>query len=101
MDTLLWKHTACSCGGYFRSLYEPRLFWLWVPCPETLSVRTYICPHCGLIMDRDHNSAVSIRDEGLRTWGHRETDQGRALVNASGQTTTTRRGKLRPRKSAG
>ncbi len=68
---------------------------------KSLSVRTHICPNCGLILDRDHNSAVSIREEGIRTWGHRETDQGRALVNASGQTTPTRRGKLRPRKSAG
>ncbi len=68
---------------------------------KSLSVRTHICPNCGLILDRDENSAVAIRDEGIRTWGHRETDQGRALGNASGQTTSTRRGKLRPRKSAG
>ena len=68
---------------------------------KSLSIRTHLCPNCGLILDRDHNSAISIRDEGIRTWGRRETDQGRALMNASGQTTTTRRGKLRPRKSAG
>lgn len=68
---------------------------------KSLSVRTHICPNCGLIMDRDHNSAVSIRDAGLRTLGHRETDQGSTLVNASGQTTATRRGRLRSRKSAG
>ncbi len=67
---------------------------------KSLSVRTHICPNCGVILDRDHNSAVSIRDEGIRTWGHRETDQGRALVNASGEPTPTRRGKLCPRKSA-
>ncbi len=67
---------------------------------KSLSVRTHICPNCGLILDRDHNSAVSIRDEGFRTLGHRETDQGRALGNASGEPTSTRRGKLRPRKSA-
>jgi putative transposase len=68
---------------------------------KSLSVRTHVCPNCGLILDRDHNSAVMIRDEGIRTWGHRETGQSLALVNASGQTTSTRRGQLRPRKSAG
>jgi putative transposase len=68
---------------------------------KSLSVRTHVCPNCGLVMDRDHNSAVRIRDEGFRTWGHRETGQDAVLANASGQTTTTRRGKLRPRKSAG
>ena len=43
---------------------------------------------------------LKLLDEGIRTWGHRETDQGRALVNASGELTATRRRKLRPRKSA-
>jgi putative transposase len=37
---------------------------------KSLSVRTHICPKCGLVMDRDPNLAMSIRDEGIRTWGH-------------------------------
>lgn len=31
-----------------------------------LPVRTYHCPHCGYIQDRDYNAALNIRDEGLR-----------------------------------
>jgi putative transposase len=28
-------------------------------------VRTHICPHCGLILDRDENAAVNILARGL------------------------------------
>ena len=28
--------------------------------PKSLSVRIHNCPHCGLIMDRDHNAAINI-----------------------------------------
>jgi putative transposase len=59
-------YTSQDCSGC--------VFRVW----KSLSVRTHICPNCGLIMDRDENSAVSIRDEGIRTWGHQETGQGRA-----------------------
>ena len=31
-----------------------------------LSDRTYICPKCGHVMDRDHQAAVNIDEEGLR-----------------------------------
>jgi len=31
-----------------------------------LSDRTYICPECGLVLDRDYKSSISIEDEGLR-----------------------------------
>ncbi len=49
----------CSeCGAYVQ---------------KTLSTRTHRCPARGLVMDRDHNSAVLIRDIGLRTFGQRET----------------------------
>ncbi|MCF8022201.1 MAG: transposase, partial [Clostridiales bacterium] len=27
---------------------------------KDLSVRTHKCPHCGLVMDRDHNAAINI-----------------------------------------
>ena len=27
---------------------------------KDLSVRTHICPHCGLVLDRDHNAAINI-----------------------------------------
>ena len=32
---------------------------------KSLSVRTHVCPHCGLVLDRDHNAARLIREAGL------------------------------------
>jgi putative transposase len=32
---------------------------------KSLSIRTHVCPHCGLILDRDHNAALLIREAGL------------------------------------
>jgi putative transposase len=33
--------------------------------PMPLSVRVYECPHCGLILDRDHNGSKNILEEAL------------------------------------
>jgi putative transposase len=39
---------------------------------KSLSVRTHVCPRCGLVLDRDENAAVNIRRAGqarqARTW---------------------------------
>ena len=32
---------------------------------KDLHVRTHVCEHCGLVLDRDHNAAINIRDRGL------------------------------------
>src|SRR5262249_9840864 len=32
---------------------------------KTLSMRTHVCPRCGLILDRDHNAAAVILQHGL------------------------------------
>jgi putative transposase len=41
---------------------------------KSLSVRTHICPRCGVVLDRDHNAALNILSKALeRTLGHRET----------------------------
>lgn len=32
----------------------------------TLDQRIYICPKCGKIIDRDHNAAINIKNEGIR-----------------------------------
>jgi len=46
------------------------------PCPErvqkALSVRTHVCPRCGLVLDRDHNAAMNILALGKkeRAEGH-------------------------------
>ena len=42
---------ACSgCGTLVRT---------------SLSVRTHVCPHCGLVLDQEHNAAQVIREAGL------------------------------------
>src|SRR6266702_3768459 len=41
---------------------------------KSLSMRTHICPSCGVILDRDHNAARNILSKALAcTLGHRET----------------------------
>ncbi len=30
--------------------------------PKALRVRVHSCPHCGLVLDRDHNAAINIRN---------------------------------------
>ena len=43
---------------------------------KTLSMRTHVCPSCGLVMDRDENAAVNILAKALEgTLGHRETHE--------------------------
>jgi putative transposase len=32
--------------------------------PKSLSVRTHVCPSCGLVLDRDENAALNIRRAG-------------------------------------
>lgn len=44
---------TCSCCGHVLEELE-------------LSERTYVCPSCGAVMDRDYNAAVNIREEGKR-----------------------------------
>src|SRR5579884_3614525 len=65
---------------------------------KSLSVRTHICPICGLVLDRDENAAKNILQAGLLifllmafagTVGHTETSSNEE--NASGQPAATRR----------
>ena len=43
-----------------------------------LDERTYRCPECGFVLDRDLNASINIREEGLRifTEGHSESACG-------------------------
>lgn len=35
--------------------------------PKDLGVRVHDCPHCGLVLDRDHNAAINILALGLQS----------------------------------
>ena len=71
---------------------------------KSLSVRTHVCPPCGIVLDRDENAALNILHAALcilflmafaGTLGHRGTSS--TEENASGQTAATRRS---PRRKA-
>jgi putative transposase len=67
---------------------------------KSLSVRTHICPSCGVVLERDHNAARNILAKALAcTLGHRETSSSEE--NASGQTASTRTPKRATSKRAG
>jgi putative transposase len=75
---------------------------------KSLSMRTHMCPNCGLVLDRDYNAAVNILAAALmivaalhRTAGQAETGRSSERHNASGQKTSSERKRLRPVKSAG
>ena len=57
---------------------------------KALSMRTHICPNCGLVLDRNHNAALNILELALRTAGQAETGTASAVRNASGQGTVFR-----------
>ncbi len=44
-----WTSQKCLCGN---------------PVPKDLSVRIHVCPKCGLILNRDHLSAILIGNKG-------------------------------------
>jgi putative transposase len=46
---------TCSACGHRQSM--------------PLSVRVYECPHCGLVIQRDHNGSLNILAEGLQACG--------------------------------
>lgn len=69
---------------------------------KSLSVRTHICPGCGLVLDRDHNAAINMLAKALdRTGGQSGTGLSQQRRNASGQTASTRSGKAKASKRAG
>jgi len=42
------RNTSVICSGCGENV------------PKNLSVRTHMCPFCGLVLDRDHNAAINI-----------------------------------------
>ena len=72
---------------------------------KSLSVRTHICPTCGMVLDRDHNAAKNILDAALLILLLRafagtvgQTGTSSEEENASGQPASTRRS---PRRKMG
>ena len=56
------QFTTQDCSGCGKRVYK------------TLSVRTHVCPHCGLVLDRDQNAAKNILSSALEgTVGHTGT----------------------------
>jgi len=45
------RNTSQNCSGCHT------------PVPKDLSIRTHICPFCGLVLDRDHNAAINILNQ--------------------------------------
>jgi putative transposase len=39
------------------------------PVPKSLAVRTHVCPECGAVLDRDYNSSLNIKYNGLELFG--------------------------------
>lgn len=80
------KATMNNAYGMFLSMLEYKLarkggllikIDKWFPSSQlcsrchnrqklALKDRVYNCPCCGSVMDRDHNAAINIRDEGLK-----------------------------------
>jgi putative transposase len=63
---------------------------------KSLSMRTHICPNCGLVLDRDWNAALNILAAARllvaahnRTAGQAGTGPSHEGQNASGQTAST------------
>ena len=42
--------------------------------PKTLADRVHNCPHCGLVLDRDHNAAINILALGLQRIGNQSVE---------------------------
>lgn len=70
--------TSQDCSGCGERVYK------------SLSVRTHVCPSCGLVLDRDYNAALNILEVALnRIAGQAKTGSASAEHNASGQTAST------------
>ena len=53
VDKFYPSSKTCSCCGYIYKELQ-------------LSDRTFECPQCGMILDRDYNASINIQREGMR-----------------------------------
>jgi putative transposase len=66
----LVKHKAEYAGVTVYEVDPYKTSQICSACDEEgehkdLSVRTHVCVHCGVVLDRDHNAALNILDRGL------------------------------------
>jgi putative transposase len=66
----LVKHKAEYAGVTVYEVDPKKTSQICSACHEEgehkdLSVRTHVCVHCGVVLDRDHNAALNILDRGL------------------------------------
>ena len=53
VDKFYPSSKTCSCCGYIHKELQ-------------LSDRTFECPQCGMVLDRDYNASINIKREGMR-----------------------------------
>jgi putative transposase len=63
----------------------------WIDEDLDLSVRTFVCEACGLVIDRDLNAAINLFTEALQTTGsfsesHASGQGSSGLINGLGET---------------
>lgn len=66
VDKFFPSTQLCSCCGHKQKMDRDE--------------RTYVCPDCGMILDRDYNAAINIRNEGLNVLRSAEYDQTRTTA---------------------
>ena len=74
-------HTSQKCSGCSEIV------------PKQLSDRVHDCPHCGLVLDRDHNAAINIKEAAVALRG------GAVVTNTTetpAQTGTEARNPINP-----
>ena len=57
LDGCRWVYTSINCSQCGH------------PVPKSLAVRTHVCPECETVLDRDHNSSLNIKRNGLELLG--------------------------------
>lgn len=77
----LVEHKAAWAGVTVSKVNPRKTSQLCSACGQEgehkdLSVRTFICVHCGLVLDRDVNAARNIRDRGLGRSQREPVSQG-------------------------
>ncbi|MBQ6518247.1 MAG: transposase [Anaerolineaceae bacterium] len=66
VDKFFPSTQLCSCCGHKQKMDRDE--------------RIYVCPDCGMILDRDYNAAINIRNEGLNVLRSAEYDQTRTTA---------------------